>query len=52
MECKFRIIREDFDIQEVWSNELIPHGRCEIRKIIFEYYNLILFMWDGYFNYF
>ena len=52
MECKFRIIEEDFDIQEVWSSGLTPNGRREIRRIIFKYFDFILFMWDEYFNYF
>jgi hypothetical protein len=52
MECKFKVIKEDFDIQEVWSSGLTPNGRREIRKIIFKYFDFILFMWDGYFYYF
>ncbi len=52
MECKFKVIKEDFDIQEVWSSGLTPNGRREIRKIIFKYFAFILFMWDGYFYYF
>ena len=52
MECKFKLDKEEYDIQELWSNGLSSAGRREIRKIIFENFDFILSSWDEYFNYF
>jgi len=52
MECKFRIIKEAYDIQEDWSNNLTVSGRREVRRIIFYHFAYILLRWDEYFNYF
>lgn len=51
MECKFRILEEAFEIQEVWSNGLTISGRREIRKIIFENFDYIMNSWNEYFDY-
>jgi hypothetical protein len=51
MECKFQLIKEEYDIQEVWSNGLTISGRREIRKIIFENFEYIIIRWDEYFTY-
>jgi hypothetical protein len=52
MECKYRLLRQEFDIQEVWSYALSNAGRREIRKIMFDNFEFILLQWDEYFNYF
>lgn len=52
MECKFRLLQDEFEIKELWSNNLTVPGRREVRKIIFFHFDQILLKWDEYFNYF
>jgi hypothetical protein len=42
MECKFQLIKEKYEIQEVWSNGLTISGRREIRKIIFANFKYLI----------
>ena len=51
MECKFLIMKEDYDIQEVWSNGLTMSGRREIRRIILKNFESIIKRWEELFNY-
>jgi hypothetical protein len=51
-ECKYKLLLQEYDIQEVWSNGLTISCRREIRKIIFENFDFILLKWDEYFDYF
>jgi len=45
-ECKIWLHRETYDIEEAWSHALTPRLRREIRKIVFEHFDLILEEWD------
>jgi len=41
---------DTYDIEEAWSHGLSPRLRREIRKIIFDHFNLIVEEWDRYFG--
>jgi hypothetical protein len=49
-ECKFWLRQELYDIEEAWSHGLTPRLRKEIRRIIFENFDLILEEWQGRFG--
>lgn len=49
-ECKFRLRADLFDIEEEWSHGLTPRLRREIRKIIFEHFELIVDEWNRFFG--
>ncbi|MBI3861381.1 MAG: DUF4160 domain-containing protein [Planctomycetia bacterium] len=44
-ECKFRLRAELFDIEEEWSHGMSSRLRREIRKIMFEHFELIVEEW-------
>lgn len=50
MECKFWVLEEEVDIQEEFGYNLTPQGRKEIRKIIFQNFDLIVNSWKEYFK--
>lgn len=50
MECKYWLLIEDYDIQEAFAYNLKPTDKKEIRKIIFDHYDLIVASWKNYFN--
>jgi hypothetical protein len=50
MECKFWINIEEIDIKEEFAFNLTPAARREIRKIIFQNFDLIVESWKNYFN--
>ena len=45
-ECKYWLIRKDFDIKEAYSYNLNVNDKREVKKIIFEYFELIEKEWD------
>jgi hypothetical protein len=47
-ECRFRLDAALFDIEEEWSHGLTPRLRREIRKIIFDHFELIVDEWNGF----
>ena len=49
-ECKFWLHPETFEIEEDWSYNLTPPLRREIRRIIFEHYDIIAAEWGKYFG--
>ena len=49
-ECKFWLDAALFDIEEEWSHGLTPRLRREIRKIIFDHFELIVDEWNGFFG--
>ena len=49
-ECKFWLNAEIFDIEEEWSHKLTPRLRREIRKIIFDHFELIVDEWNRFFG--
>lgn len=50
MDCKFWIDEEIMDIQEDFGFNLTPKARKEIRKIIFQNFDLIVQSWKQYFK--
>ncbi|RIW16446.1 DUF4160 domain-containing protein [Algoriphagus lacus] len=50
MECKFWIDEEIMDIREEIGYNLTPKARKEIRKIIFQNFDLIVQSWKEYFK--
>ena len=49
-ECKFWLHPDTFEIEEDWSYNLTPPLRREIRRIIFEHYDIIAAEWGKYFG--
>ena len=45
-ECKFWLRPETFEIEEGWSYNLSPPLRREIRKIIFDHFDIIVAEWN------
>lgn len=44
-ECKYFLREDIYDIEEAWSYNLSPRLRIEIRKIIFDHFDLIVSEW-------
>jgi hypothetical protein len=44
-ECKFWLHVDVFDIEEAWEHGLSPQLRREIRKIIFDHFEVIVDEW-------
>ena len=45
-ECKFWLTAETYEIEEEWSYNLSPRLRREIRKIVFDHFDLIMGEWE------
>jgi len=46
MECKFWILVDAVEIREEYSYNLGPASRREVRKIIYQYFDLIVESWE------
>jgi hypothetical protein len=46
-ECKFWLLVESYEIEEEWSYNLTPRLRREIRKIIFDHFDVIVEEWNS-----
>jgi len=46
MECKYWLIREEFEIEEAYSYGMGQQDKRQVKKIIFEYYEVIEQEWD------
>jgi Domain of unknown function (DUF4160) len=49
-ECKYWLYPATFEIEEAWAYELSPPLRREIRKIIFDHFELICDEWQRVFG--
>lgn len=49
-ECKFWLYADAFEIEEDWSYSLTPQLRREIRRIIFEHFDIISSEWNKFFG--
>ena len=49
-ECKLWLRSDVYDIEEAWSHNLDRRLRREIRKIVFDHFDLILEEWRRYFE--
>jgi len=50
MECKFWLIMEEYEIKEVFSYNLSPSSKKEVKKIIYQNFDLIVEAWNSYFK--
>jgi hypothetical protein len=50
MECKFWIIVDEVEIKEAFSYNLNPREKREIKKIIYQYFDIIVDSWNSYFK--
>jgi hypothetical protein len=49
-ECKFWLRKDAYDIEEAFAHGLTVPLRREIRRIVFEHFDLIIDEWDKYFG--
>ena len=50
MECKFWILADEVEIKEAFSYNLTPSSKKEIKKIIYQHFDLIVDAWNNYFK--
>jgi Ni,Fe-hydrogenase maturation factor len=50
MECKFWIITEEIEIEESFSFQMTPQAKKEIKKIIYQHFDLIVDAWNSHFK--
>ena len=50
MECKFWLLIEEVEIKEVFAFNLSPTAKKEIKKIIYQHFDLIVESWNNHFN--
>lgn len=50
MECKFWILVEEVEIKEEYGFNLSASSRREIKKIIYQHFDLIVDSWNNYFK--
>jgi len=50
MECEFCLILEEMEISEAFSYNLTPTAKKEIKKIIYQHFDLIIESWNNHFN--
>ena len=50
MECKYWILVEEVEIKEVFQFNLSPAARREVKKIIYQHFDLIVDSWNNYFK--
>ncbi len=49
-ECKIWLRADTFEVEEAWSHGLTPHLRREIRRIVFDHFDLIVEEWNNHFG--
>ncbi len=50
MECKYWILVDEIDIKEEFSYNMSPKDTREVRKIIFQHFDLIIDSWNNFFK--
>lgn len=50
MECKFWILPEEFEIKEAFEYQMNPSARKEIKRIIYQHFDLIIDEWNTHFK--
>lgn len=50
MECKFWLEIENVEIREAFSYNMTPAATREIKKIIYQHFDIIVDAWNNYFN--
>ena len=46
--CKFWILRDSYDIKEAYLYNMTPKDRREIKKILFDHFDVIVEAWDSF----
>lgn len=49
MECKFWLLTEEVEIVEAFSFNVNPASKREIKKIIYQHFDLIIESWNAFF---
>lgn len=49
-ECKFWLKTESYDVELAWEHNLRPQLLREVRKIIFDHFELIVEEWNKFFE--
>jgi len=50
MECKFWLLVDEVEIKEAFSFNMTPASTREIKKIIYQHFDLIVDSWNKYFK--
>ncbi len=50
MECKYWLFVEDLEIREAFSYNMNPSTKREIKKIIYQHFDIIVDSWNNYFE--
>lgn len=50
MECKFWLLVEEVEIKEAFAFNLTPASKREIKKIIYQHFDLIVEAWNNHFK--
>ena len=50
MECKYWLMSDEVEIKEVFTYNMTPHDKREIKKIIYKHFDLIVDSWNEYFK--
>jgi len=50
MECKFWLLIEEVEIKEAFGYNMSPSSTKEIKKIIYQHFDLIVDSWNTYFK--
>lgn len=50
MECKYWLIVEEVEIKEAFAHNLNPAAKREVKKIIYQHFDLFTDAWNTYFN--
>jgi len=49
-ECKMWLLTDVYDVQQAWGHGMSPRLSREIRKVIFDHFDLIIEEWERYFG--
>lgn len=50
MECKYWLLIEEVEIREAFSFNLSPGAKKDIKKIIYQHFDLVIESWNNHFN--
>lgn len=50
MECKFWLVVEDVETKEVFLSNMTPAAKREIKKIIYQHFDILVDAWNNYFK--
>lgn len=50
MECKYWLLIDEVEIREAFSHNMTPAAQREVKKIIYQHFDIIVDSWKAYFN--